>query len=788
MKNWGLVFLVTEFKNGELTVAAVPENSAAFRSGLRTDDIITEIDSQPTKGLSETDARLRLAGEAGTAVRLKIFRPSTHETKEYTLIREDPSVTPKSTVSSAAQAAQAAQAAREKASSGVLPVNPVESAGETEIAAAKAAAVREPQNWRVFNDLGLVYYRQTLYDQAVAAFQQALAMYSITSVLETEKKQADAVATQRAAIAAKRETDIQRANALQSQQSMNELFGMFSNLAGMNGDTQGQMLLSTMQTINNQIDSVPNSVPPLSPELKMESSLKSKREVANIYICLGSAYFGKEDYQQAVASFENAMQLDPSRTEVLKTSAEAQYFLCRYDECIRTFAKYHAIAPVETASLLRLSDAYRAVGMQPQANKAFAAFLALEERSPADCVKLLRIGSLCLTRWRYDEALKFLTEARQSAAASPENARIFAEAVRKQFEIEVLKFVTEARHSATSSPENARIFAAAQLKQFEMPGAIQLLLAEAQFNLRHTTDAIALLTDAVTQDQANSPAWYLLAQCHDEAGDSANALQSYRKALTTGQAKHASAHYIQVCRAAIGEGDAAVKTLETQLESVPLTPGDGADQWCELAFALEKAGRVPEAMEIFSRCIEVSPSYSRARLALERLGRQADAERRQAQAESDAAMKSGDRMQAIMKLAVAYRLTPAGQGKEALRKTLLKTAAGMDNPPAMTGDAQDHYLRGSVALKAAKNPVDLGRSLSEFQWAVFYSPWVGDLYFNTSAVKKLQNQTAAAVSDLKWYLAAMPAASNVSEMLNRLYEFDYQHEQKMRELAAVAAF
>jgi hypothetical protein len=112
----------------------------------------------------------------------------------------------------------------------------------------------------------------------------------------------------------------------------------------------------------------------------------------------------------------------------------------------------------------------------------------------------------------------------------------------------------------------------------------------------------------------------------------------------------------------------------------------------------------------------------------------------------------------------------------------------MDSVPSLAGEAQDHFLRGNAALKAAKSPTDLGRSLSEFEWAVFYSPWAGELYFNTSAVKKLQNQTAAAVSDLKLYLAAYPNAKNLEELLNRLYEFDYQREQKLRELAAGATF
>lgn len=629
--------------------------------------------------------------------------------------------------------------------------------GETDIAGAKASAARDPQNWRVFNDLGTAYYRQAMYDQAVSAFQQALALHSITTIIESEKKQADEMAAQRAAMNAKREADVQRAKDLQSKQEMNELFGLVSGVAGMNGNMQAQMMVSTMQTLNNQIDSAPNSVPPLSPEIKMESSLKAKGEVSAIYINLGLAYFGKKDYQQSVTSFENALQLDPSRTEVLKTSAEAQYFLCRYDECITTFAKYHAIAPVEPASLLRLSDAYRALGMQTESDKAFAASLAKTSSSPEDSVKLMQTGTMCLSHWRYEEALKFLTKARQASGVSPDAARAFS---------------------------------AAQIRQFQMPVAIQLLTAEAQFNLRQTADATALLTEAASQDNANSKAWYMLAQCYDETGDSGRALEAYGKARDAFNAKPGkeTPDYIRVCQAATGEGDEAVNALEKQLSSVPLTPGGGANQWCMLAFALEKAGRIPEAMEILSRCCEVSPSYVRARLALSRLERQVAAECKRSRAEADTALASGNKNLALEKLADVYRLTAAGKEKETVRKTLLKIASGMEPSPSMSNSAQDHYLRGSVALKAAKNPMDLGRSLSEFQWAVFYSPWVGDLYFNTSAVKKLQNQTAAAVSDLKLYLAAKPGASNINEMLNRLYEFDYQHEQKLRELATVSAF
>lgn len=630
--------------------------------------------------------------------------------------------------------------------------------GESEIANAKAAVAREPKNWRVFSDLGIIYYKQARYDQAISAFQQALALHAITLIIETENQQEAALAAQRAALAAKREADVQRVQEMKSKQEMSELFGMVSSIAGMNGNSQSQMLLSTLESVNNQMNSTPVGVPQLSPEIKRESSLKAKCEVANIYVYLGAAYFGKKDYQQTVAALDSALQLDPSRTETLKTTAEAQYFLSRYGDCIATLAKYHAIAPVEPATLLRLSDAYRALGMEPEAQKSFASFLANQNRLPADSVKLMEIGALCLSHWQYKDSLEFLTKA---------------------------------KHLADSSPDQARRLFDAQRKQFQMDNAIALLLAEAYSNVDRISDAIALLHDATTKDPSNAKAWYMLARCFDESGEPGKAATAYANALkgfAAGQRKTSFDTYIEVCRAATGDGDQAVQTLEQRLTAVPLTPGGGVDQWCYLAFAYEKAGRIPEAMEIFNRCHDATPAYVKAGQALDRLGKQVAPERKQILAESDAALKSGDKNQAIAKLAEAYRLAAAGQDKEGIRKMMLTLAAGIDPAPTMTSQAQDHYLRGNVALKTAKNPMDLGRSLSEFEWAVFYSPWVGDLYFNTSAVKKLQNQTAAAVNDLKLYLAANPRAANVDEILNRLYEFDYQREQKLRELAAIAAF
>ncbi len=61
-------------RNGQLTVVAPIEESPAFRAGLRPQDIILEIDGQPTNELTIDDAVWLIRGPGGTVVNLKIRR------------------------------------------------------------------------------------------------------------------------------------------------------------------------------------------------------------------------------------------------------------------------------------------------------------------------------------------------------------------------------------------------------------------------------------------------------------------------------------------------------------------------------------------------------------------------------------------------------------------------------------------------------------------------------------------------------------------------------------------
>jgi carboxyl-terminal processing protease len=83
------VGLVVGIKDGLLTVISPMEDTPAFRAGILSGDIITEIDGQETREMSLSDAVKKMRGEKDTEIKLKAVRPSTHEVKEHTIIRAE---------------------------------------------------------------------------------------------------------------------------------------------------------------------------------------------------------------------------------------------------------------------------------------------------------------------------------------------------------------------------------------------------------------------------------------------------------------------------------------------------------------------------------------------------------------------------------------------------------------------------------------------------------------------------------------------------------------------------
>jgi C-terminal processing protease CtpA/Prc len=74
--------------SGQIVVRQMVSGGPAHMAGIKVGDIITHIDGKPTEGSSFQDmVEHRLRGVAGTNVILKIRRPGTGKTMNFTLTR-----------------------------------------------------------------------------------------------------------------------------------------------------------------------------------------------------------------------------------------------------------------------------------------------------------------------------------------------------------------------------------------------------------------------------------------------------------------------------------------------------------------------------------------------------------------------------------------------------------------------------------------------------------------------------------------------------------------------------
>lgn len=84
---FGGVGIVVAVKDNYVTVVAPMEDTPGFKAGILSGDRIVKINGRSTEKFTINDAVTKLRGEAGTAVEITIFRPSTGVTKDYKLVR-----------------------------------------------------------------------------------------------------------------------------------------------------------------------------------------------------------------------------------------------------------------------------------------------------------------------------------------------------------------------------------------------------------------------------------------------------------------------------------------------------------------------------------------------------------------------------------------------------------------------------------------------------------------------------------------------------------------------------
>ncbi len=82
------VGVVLTQKEGRLAVVSVMEGSPALKAGIQAGDQLLKVDGQLTERMAVNDAAVLLRGDAGLAVKLVLYRPSTKETREVEIQRE----------------------------------------------------------------------------------------------------------------------------------------------------------------------------------------------------------------------------------------------------------------------------------------------------------------------------------------------------------------------------------------------------------------------------------------------------------------------------------------------------------------------------------------------------------------------------------------------------------------------------------------------------------------------------------------------------------------------------
>ena len=612
---------------------------------------------------------------------------------------------------------------------------------------ARQRVASAPLDWRSFNDLGIAYYREGFYDEAIAAFEQALALHPITTTIEAEQKQQRALDSQRQALMDEQARQRKAQNDAAMNQMFQSLLGGIGSMPGLNARTLS--MLSVAQGMANVASQIP--LPPQSaslPQEKMESSLRAKREVASVYTNLGTAHSAKKNFSLSISAFESALNLDPSKTVLLRSMAECNFALADYGKCIVLMKRFLAIshADISPKCYMLISDAFQALGMDQEADKAFDAGVRAYKKwlgaNPSAASMTIELG------WAYAERYDRLSEA-----------------------IECFHRVLA---GDKSNPEALKGLATSYYGMSDYDQALKVL---------------QVLTVPDVKKENASYAWYLSGRIYDEMGLKDDALNAFRKAVDS---YNAFSHpglpptYITTASAAIGQ-EQAVQRLELAVTNDPL----GWNTFIHLyglAFAYEKMGRDAEAIEILNRCLTIRPKHSLARKSLEKLTKKNSGACDHALRAADKAVSQNDMTTAMQYLAKAYQLMPEGKRKKETQGKLLRVAGQAKSVPPLTEGGQRHFLRGNAALKSAKDPVDIDRAITEYRWAIVQSPWIGNLYLHASVATGVRHRYSEAIEYLTLFLTASPESTNLESALNKLHELEYQQAQDIRALSALSHF
>lgn len=606
------------------------------------------------------------------------------------------------------------------------------------VEAAKAAISRAPNDWRGYNQLGLIYHESRRYDEAIAAFEQALQLHPITITLEEEKRQVDAITAQNRAAQADAVRREKAQKDAETKQLFSTLLGGFASMPGVSVDQSWALNFTSnlVQTggSGGGAAASPNAAIPTS-------QLKARRESADINGNLGMACYGAQRWSPSIAAFEKALEMDPARVNLLRWLSEANSRLANYPRAAETMKRYLSLVPdPPVKARLAMAGLLSKLGLDDDARQSLGAAIAECRAKTED--------------WPQD------LEGHMELAAA---------------------LVQAGRHADANT---------ALLNALPLAGGLEtprkLDLATQLYIVGDLNNAAALALTALSQEDTGASdrafASSLLGRIQTEQGQMDKARASFQQAMTEWKSRYPEKDlpdFLWIARTETGQAQEAATRLEGRYLENPTAPTAYLLlSW--LALAYERLGQVPAAIVALNECLAIDPSFAPARRQLQRLDQLAGETRRNALEEADDALKVKDWSAGARRLAVACQHTAIPDERLAIERRLMAAVAKCPQPPALPERAQHHFLQGNAAFKSAKEPGDIDRAIAAFRWALLYAPESPSLHLNLSLAYTLRQRYREADENLKLYLAGNPADKNADTLLERLYEMEYQRKQSLK--------
>src|SRR5690606_38246876 len=332
-----------------------------------------------------------------------------------------------------------------------------------------------------------------------------------------------------------------------------------------------------------------------------------------------SAYdlFVSRLYQEAIDAFHNFRARHPDHVnaaDALYFEAESALALGREEEAIalfRRFERRYPMHPLSAKSRLALGQFFYSSGQYDKAIHVLDEVLADDPGAEASAKALYWMGESSLHLERYDEALEYFSRA-ANEYRSTETAPVALYAI-------AFTQVKQEEYDAA-----ARSFELLAARYPDSPYALDigLALAEVYYELNDYQRVITEVTRRMPnlEGEARERAVFLLAEAHNQLGNSEDAIVQYRRFT---ESNPTSPYYR---RALYGLAwnyykHGAHQWAAEHFEKVRTTNDDLSAQATYYQAVNEKLASRPErAVELWEAFVETWPDYELARHALFELG------------------------------------------------------------------------------------------------------------------------------------------------------------------------